>query len=188
MTVWRSSVIGLGVAFAIVPAFAQAPSKAPVKATPLPPSGTVALTAPAQSGTPHTLAEALAAPYATHPALLAERARLRATDENVPQALSGWRPTVIMAGTAGYGDGFTRTYSGVSGQFLNAQTDRLIGTAQATLTQPLYTGGKTQGNINRAKNQVMAERANLINQEQTSFTNVVERLCWCDPRRSSYWR
>jgi outer membrane protein len=173
MTVWRSSVIGLGVAFAIVPAFAQAPSKAPVKATPLPPSGTVALTAPAQSGTPHTLAEALAATYATQPALLAERARLRATDENVPQALSGWRPTVIMAGTAGYGDGFTRTYSGVSGQFLNAQTDRLIGTAQATLTQPLYTGGKTQGNINRAKNQVMAERANLINQEQTSFTNVV---------------
>ena len=58
-------------------------------------------------------------------------------------------------------------------RLLNAQTDRLIGTAQATLTQPLYTGGKTQANVNRAKNQVMAERANLIAQEQTSFTNTV---------------
>ena len=63
-------------------------------------------------------------------------------------------------------------YSVVNG-FLNAQTDRLIGTAQATLSQPLYNGGKTQANINRAKNQVMAERANLIAQEQTSFTNAV---------------
>ncbi len=135
--------------------------------------GSVVRNAPPQSGSPRTLAEALAATYATQPALLAERAKLRATDENVPQALSGWRPTVVMAGTAGYGDGFSRAYSGVSGQFLNAQTDRLIGTAQATLTQPLYTGGKTQANVNRSKNQVMAERASLIAQEQTSFTNVV---------------
>ena len=56
-------------------------------------------------GVPHTLAEALAATYANQPALQAERAKLRATDENVPQALAGWRPTVVMAGTAGYGDG-----------------------------------------------------------------------------------
>jgi outer membrane protein len=124
-------------------------------------------------GVPHTLAEALAATYSSQPALLAERAKLRATDENVPQALAGWRPTVVMAGTAGYGDGFTRDFSGVSGRFINAQTDRLIGTAQATLTQPVYTGGKTQANVNRAKNQVMAERANLLVQEQSSFTNVV---------------
>ena len=55
--------------------------------------------------TPHTLAEALAATYSNQPALQAERAKLRATDENVPQALAGWRPTVVMAGTAGYGDG-----------------------------------------------------------------------------------
>ena len=44
-----------------------------------------------------TLAGALAATYSTQPALQAERAKLRATDEGVPQALSGWRPTVIVA-------------------------------------------------------------------------------------------
>ena len=122
---------------------------------------------------PHTLAEALAATYSNQPALQAERAKLRATDENVPTALAGWRPTVVLAGSAGYGDGMTRTYEGTLGSIVNAQTDRLIGTAQATVTQNIYTGGKTQGNINRSKNQVYAERANLIAQEQTSFTNAV---------------
>ena len=98
-------------------------------------------------------------PIPRQPALLAERAKLRATDENVPQALSGWRPTVVMAGNGGYGDGMTPASFPVR-QHANTQTDRLIGTAQATLTQPLYTGGKTQASVNRAKNQVMAERAN----------------------------
>jgi outer membrane protein len=173
MNVWRGCMVGLGVAFAVTPAFGQVPTKATVKAAPLAPAGTSAPGAPTQAGTPHTLAEALAATYATQPALLAERAKLRATDENVPKALSGWRPQVILSGQGGYGDGFARTYSGVSGGFLNSQTDRLIGTAQATLTQPLYTGGKTQANLNQAKNQVMAERANLIVQEQNSFINTV---------------
>jgi outer membrane protein len=130
--------------------------------------------AAAEISVPRTLAESLAATYSSQPQLLAERAKLRATDENVPQALAGWRPTVVMAGTAGYGDGFSRQFTKAGGGgWLNAQTDRLIGTAQATLTQPLYTGGKTQANVNRAKNQVIAERATLIAQEQTSFTNTV---------------
>ena len=93
----------------------------------------------AQPGTPHTLAEALAATYANQPALQAERAKLRATDENVPQALAGWRPTVVMAGTAGYGDGISRAFAWSSGGYLNAQTDRLIGTAQATLSPAAST-------------------------------------------------
>jgi outer membrane protein len=121
---------------------------------------------------PHTLSEALAATYATQPALQAERAKLRATDENVPAALSGWRPTVVMAGSAGYGDGIARAFLPGFGNTV-VQTDRLIATAQATITQNLYTGGKTEASINRAKNQVMAERATLLAQEQNSFTNVI---------------
>jgi outer membrane protein len=127
------------------------------------------------TGVPRTLAEALSATYANQPALQAERAKLRATDENVPTALAGWRPTVVMAGTTGYGDGTARAYlrSGEFGQNTAVQTNRLIGTAQATVTQPVYTGGRTQANVNRAKNQVMAERATLIAQEQSSFSNAV---------------
>ncbi len=131
--------------------------------------------APAATGVvvPRTLAQALAATYANQPALQAERARLRATDENVPTALAGWRPTVVLAGTTGYGDGVARAYNGLTGTVINTQTDRVIATAQATVTQNLYTGGRTQANVNRAKNQVMAERATLLAQEQTSFTNVI---------------
>jgi len=167
-------LIGFGTFLAATTALAQGPNAPATKRAP----PAAAATATAAQGVPHTLAEALAATYSSQPALLAERAKLRATDENVPQALSGWRPTVVMAGTAGYGDGMSRTFLGSStlgipGSWRNAQTDRTIGTAQATLTQPIYTGGRTQANLNRAKNQVMAERANLIAQEQTSFINTV---------------
>lgn len=48
---------------------------------------------------PHTLQEALAAAYLTNPTLQEARATLRATDEQVPTALAGWRPTVT--GTVG---------------------------------------------------------------------------------------
>jgi outer membrane protein len=122
-------------------------------------------------GVPHTLIEALAATYSYQPALQAERAKLRATDENVPTALAGWRPTVVLAGSTGYGDGKTQQY--LAGNILAAQTDRLVAGAQATVTQNLYNGGKTQATVNRSKNQVMAERATLIAQEQTSFNNAV---------------
>jgi outer membrane protein len=127
----------------------------------------------AVGGAPHTLIEMLAATYSNQPALQAERAKLRATDENVPTALAGWRPTVVLAGSAGYGDGVSRAYNGTFGAVINVQTDRLIGTAQATVTQNIYNGGKTQANVNRSKNQVMAERATLLAQEQTSFINAV---------------
>ena len=159
-------LIGFGAFLVATTALAQAPSGPPAPKQP-------AKVAAATQATPRTLAEALAATYSTQPALLAERAKLRATDENVPQALSGWRPTVVMAGTAGYGDGVSRAFTSTIGRYINLKTDRTIGTAQATVTQPIYTGGKTQANINRAKNQVMAERANLIAQEQTSFVNTV---------------
>ncbi len=127
------------------------------------------------TGLPHTLNEALAATYSYQPILRAERAKLRATDESVPAALAGWRPTVQLSGAGGYGNGLTRSFSFASnpGRYINTPQDRLIGTAAVQAQQTIYNGGKNQANINRSKNQVMAERATLIAQEQTSFTNAV---------------
>jgi outer membrane protein len=126
-------------------------------------------------GVPRTLNEALAATYSNQPILQAERAKLRATDEGVPTALAGWRPTVQVSAATGYGNGLSRSYSfaSIPGHYINTPADRLIGTAAVQAQQPLYNGGKTQANINHAKNMVMAERATLIAQEQTSFTNAV---------------
>jgi outer membrane protein len=55
----------------------------------------VALTATAAWA--ESLPEALAKAYQTNPQLNAERARQRATDENVPQALAGYRPQIIAS-------------------------------------------------------------------------------------------
>jgi outer membrane protein len=174
-------LLGLAVAVVAAPALGQAPASKPTDskraaqtrpAKPVTIAQTITAPAPTTPGAPRTLAEALAATYANQPLLQSERAKLRATDENVPQALAGWRPTVVMAGTAGYADGASRAGLGLQGT-VNQRTDRLIATAQATLSQPLYTGGRTQANVNRSKNQVMAERATLLSQEQSSFTNAV---------------
>lgn len=186
MVLRHSWMLGLGMALAAAPALAQAPAQQHdaakpaaktrsnksvtiAQATATPALSATIVAKPSAAGVPHTLAEALASTYANQPALQAERAKLRATDENVPQALAGWRPTVTMAGSAGYADG----KSALSANSPAIRTDRMLGTAQAQLTQPIFTGGKTQASVNRAKNQVMAERANLMAQEQTSFSNTI---------------
>ena len=125
---------------------------------------------------PRTLTEALVATYLNDPQLLAERARLRATDENVPAALSGWRPTVVISGSAGYTAGVTiapAAVGGVGKNLFKTGEDRDLAAGQLTLTQPLYRGGRTRATTNHAENQDMAERANLISQEQTSFNNAI---------------
>ena len=48
-----------------------------------------------------TMEAALVRAYQTNPQLNAQRASVRVTDENVPQALSGYRPQVSVAATAG---------------------------------------------------------------------------------------
>ncbi|MFQ3623172.1 MAG: TolC family outer membrane protein [Acetobacteraceae bacterium] len=114
-----------------------------------------------------TLQEALALTYANNPTLQAARARMRAVDENVPQALSGWRPTVVVQGRGGYADG-TGTTRGIRND-----TERNLFSASATLVQPLYRGGRTVAQTRRAESQVLAERANLLATEQTVLFDAI---------------
>ncbi|MEE9588891.1 MAG: hypothetical protein V3V97_12810 [Hyphomicrobiaceae bacterium] len=48
-----------------------------------------------------TLPEALASAYSANPVLNAQRSKLRATDAEVPRALSGYRPTLSISGEVG---------------------------------------------------------------------------------------
>src|SRR5579864_8152914 len=48
-----------------------------------------------------TIEAALVRAYQGNPQLNAQRAQVRATDENVPQALSGYRPKVALTASAG---------------------------------------------------------------------------------------
>jgi outer membrane protein len=139
--------------------------------------------APAQA---QTLQEALAITYNNNPTLLAARAQLRGVDEGVPQALAGWRPTVVMAGTYGAAD--VRTRSQVQ-QFRNdgsffwrdpafpqsttIRQERTPATATVTLTQPIYRGGRTTAQTRQAENLVLAQRARLIATEQQVLGDAV---------------
>ena len=62
-----------------------------------------------------TLEDALTAAYLNNPTLLGQRARVRIIDEQVPQALSNWRPDVEITGSAGL-EGVTSTTATDRGQ------------------------------------------------------------------------
>ncbi|WP_367614583.1 TolC family outer membrane protein, partial [Teichococcus coralli] len=118
-----------------------------------------------------TLQEALSQAYANNPTLQTARAQLRVVDENVPQALAGWRPSVVLSGSGGYVTGQART-QGFRGPTYT-ETDRQIGSMSATVTQPLYNGGRTVAQTRRAENQVLAQRARVLATEQQVLSDVV---------------
>ena len=103
-----------------------------------------------------SLRDALAKAYATNPELLGERANLRAVDEGVPQALSNWRPTVTLSGDAGY-EKVDTTGSSV----------RHPKSAEVTVRQPIYRGGRTINETRQAEEEVLAGRARLHSREQS---------------------
>ncbi len=116
-----------------------------------------------------TLAEALAAAYRSNPRLAAERARLRAIDEQVPQALSNWRPTVDAYGSVGKGAIESRGRTDLGSGTQNI-TPRTYG---AQINQPLFRGGQTVAQTQAAENTVRAGRAQLDSVEQNVLLNAV---------------
>ncbi len=130
----------------------------------------------ARADAPATLAQALADAYNYNATLQQQRATLRATDEQVPTALSGWRPTVDLTGQVGRITGNETFQSvGFNGlpvtQHLPQSRDEAV--SQIQLTQPIYAGGKTIAQTREAKNSVYAARAQLLAAEQSVFLNVV---------------
>ena len=115
-----------------------------------------------------TLLEAMAKAYVANPQLEAERARLRAADEGVPQALSGWRPTVTAKGSAGFGH-----YDAKAPAARRDQSEtRRPATLEIEARQPLYDGQRTAARLRGAKHRVSAQRARLLAVEQTVFLNT----------------
>src|ERR1700719_2017677 len=115
-----------------------------------------------------TLEWALVQAYQNNPSLNAQRAALRATDENVPQALSGYRPKLSLTASGGAEYQETTSKFPIAGQTLTtqfAQTfyPRIIG-ANATYT--LFNGLQTANRTRQAESQVMGARETLRVTEQ----------------------
>ncbi len=115
-----------------------------------------------------TLGDAIALAYQTNPTLQAERAQLRATDEEYVQAESGLRPNVSGSGSYSY-QSQQIGQTGVAS--FNAAGVGESGVVQ--VTQPLYTGGKASAQIDAAQADIVAERENLRRTEQSVLQSVI---------------
>ncbi len=124
---------------------------------------TVAWVSGVQVSSAESIREALASAYAGNPTLRAERARQRSTDEQVPQALSGWRPTVNATGSVGVD---VRDVD--NNGFIKADEPDTTVPAQINigLQQPIFRGFQTIEGTKQAESTVLAGRQNLLAVEQ----------------------
>ncbi len=147
-------------------------------------AGSLALAGPTSA---QSIEESLATAYRTNPQLLAERARLRATDEQVASALSGWRPVVSLGGDIGKARDWNYTTDTITHTTTDNQRVRTPANATLTIRQPLYQGGRTVADVSRAENTVQRGRALLQTVEQqvlldaaTAFTNLLRDVAVLD--------
>jgi outer membrane protein len=154
---------GIGVAAAICLGFAAAPAQA------------------------EALSEALAKAYQSNPQLNAERARQRATDENVPQALAGYRPQIV----ASLSGGLQAVRDLLPNNTIQTATLKPW-TIGLTVTQTLFNGFKTANSVRVAELQVRSGREALRNVGQgvlldavTAYTNVLANQSLVDAQRSN---
>lgn len=117
-----------------------------------------------------TLEQTLAQVYETNPTLLAERAKLRETDEQVSQALSNWRPDIEATANAGISN--QAVHDPASAPIPSSSNGLTPRSAGLQFTQPLFRGFRTVSQTRAAEKQVMAERANLQITEQKLFLDA----------------
>src|SRR6516162_7207298 len=119
-----------------------------------------------------TLEWALVQAYQNNPSLNAQRAALRAADENVPQALSGYRPKLSVTASGGfnYFDQVNKTDNQpvFPNQAIYTSLGSDLPTRQfgATATQTLFNGFQTANRTRQAESQVAGARETLRVTEQ----------------------
>ena len=133
-----------------------------------------------------TIEAALVRAYQGNPQLNAQRALVRSTDEEVPKALSGYRPKVNLTATAGVQ--YTDATSVVAGA--NPATGATLRTTSRateaprsvgiTATQTLYNGQQTANTVRSKESGVSGAREALRNIEQnvllTAATTYMDYL------------
>lgn len=117
-----------------------------------------------------TLVQALSYAYENHPQLLAEREAVKAKDEGVAQALSGWRPTVQFTGSVGPEETTTLPSNPRIPDTLTTHP-RIT---DLNVTQPVTQFGRTLALTDQAEKAVEAERARLVATENTVLGNAIQ--------------
>ena len=124
----------------------------------------VALVALVHPAAAETLREAMVEAYKTNPTLAAQRANVRAIDEQVPIARADALPSAQLQST--YSENVVLPITAFTAPSRVSQT-------QGSLTLPLYAGGSVKNAINAAKSRVEGGRETLRGTEADLFTAVV---------------
>lgn len=111
----------------------------------------------------------MAAAYENNPTLNAARAELRGTDEALPQAKAGWRPSVSASGE------WAKTFTNTDpvGANHGSTTSNPVGVS-LTVSQDIFRGFRTRNAVRRAISQINAGRFTLTNEEQNTLLDAVE--------------
>lgn len=113
-----------------------------------------------------TILGAMARAYENNPDLNAARAGLRATDEGVAIAKSGYRPQISASASA------SATNVDVGGLPVSVQSeDASVG---VSFTQSLFDGFRTKNNVRAAEANVFGGQQNLLNTEMTILLSAAQ--------------
>ncbi len=118
-----------------------------------------------------TLMGALGRAYDHNSTLNAQRAATRASDEQLPQALSGYRPTVNLTADAGFAGSSTDTFAAGVGSISRGASSNPYGYG-ISISQNLFTGFRTVNGVKAAKSAIYASRQTLANAEQNTLLNA----------------
>ncbi|GAC1331679.1 MAG: TolC family outer membrane protein [Beijerinckiaceae bacterium] len=114
-----------------------------------------------------TMSSALSRAYMGNPDLNQQRASVRATDENLPRALSGFRPKVSATGNAGA----QYTDSHAAGAAKDVRELAFPHGVGATITQTFYDGERTRNSSRQAESQIEAARETMRLTEENTLQN-----------------
>ena len=140
-----------------------------------------------------TLQNALQQAYHNNPTLNAQRAATRVADENVPTALSGYRPRVTGTSslTEQYLENLVKNQNSIAGPLAcgrdligrslcptfptydKTQGATTVTSAGLTVNQTLFNGFQTANRTRLAEGQVFSARETLRTTEQTTLLNAV---------------
>jgi len=140
-----------------------------------------------------TIQNALQQAYHNNPTLNAQRAATRVTDENVPAALSGYRPRVTGTSSLSeqYLENLVKNQNSIAGPLAcgrdllgkslcptfptydKTQGTTTTTTAGLTVNQTLFNGFQTASRTRLAEGQVFSARETLRSSEQTTLLNAV---------------
>lgn len=130
------------------------------------------------AGTPKaadTITSALVSTYLSNPTISEERYKLRAEDEGVAKAKSGFRPTITASAKI---TGSRQINSGTGKNLISSSSpSRLndnVGQASLQLKQNIYQGGNTLAQTGAAESTVMVQRARLDQAEQSILLEAVK--------------